>query len=101
MPYLISVIGVLIGLFALYRFFIKASPRQIRLFFLICILTIFGTILLYFTLTGRILISIGLLVLAIPYVIMYFKGEMRSAKERKKHEEEAKLDEKPEDEEEE
>ncbi len=76
MPYLILIIGIIIGIFALFRFFVKATPKQIRKFFQIAIITIYSAILLFFALSGRIIISIGLLLLAIPFIIAYFKNKI-------------------------
>ncbi len=75
MPYLVLIIGTLIGLYALFLFFAKAQPNQIRAFFRIVIIIIYGIIMLFFALTGRIIISIALLVLAIPFAIAYFKNK--------------------------
>lgn len=80
MPYLILIIGLLVGIYALIRFFAKARPSQIRAFFRILIITIYFVILLFLALTGRIIISIALLILAIPFGISYLKGKMLSNK---------------------
>ena len=85
MPYLILVIGALIGLYALFRFLTKATPSQIKVFFRIVIIVIYCVIMLFFALTGRIIISISLVVLAIPFAIAYFKG--KNKKEDKKDDE--------------
>ncbi len=85
MPYLILVIGALIGLYALFRFLTKAQPSQIKAFFRIVVIVIYCVIMLFFALTGRIIISIALVVLAIPFAISYFKG--RNKKENKKDDE--------------
>lgn len=73
MHYIVLIIGVLVGLYALYRFFIKAEVSAIRTFFRICIIIIYAIILLFFAMTGRIIISLGLLLLGIPFAIGYFK----------------------------
>ncbi len=75
MPYLILIIGLIIGIIALYRFFIKASPKQIRKLFLISIIVIYSAIMLFFALSGRIVISIGLLVLSVPFIISYYRNK--------------------------
>ncbi len=84
MPYLILIIGIVIGIFALYRFLIKATPKQIRQLFLITIITFFSAIMLFFALSGRIIISIGLLLLAIPFIISYFRGKQKAKNSKKK-----------------
>ncbi len=73
MHYLILVIGIMVGLYALYRFFIKAEVSAIRTFFRICIIIIYAIILLFFAMTGRMIVSLGLLILGIPFAIGYFK----------------------------
>ncbi len=76
MPYLILIIGLLTGLYVLFRFLTKAKPQQIKTFFRIVIIVIYCAIMLYFALMGRIIVSIALLTLAIPFIISYFKGKI-------------------------
>ncbi len=73
MPYLILALGLIVGVFALYRFFIKATPAQIKTFFRICMLIAYTATMLFFAMTARIFISIGLLFLGIPFVIGYYR----------------------------
>lgn len=81
MPYLILILGIIAGLYALYRFFIKASPEQVRSLILYSIIIVHTLILLFFALTGRIIISIALLLLSIPFVIAHFKGKAQKDNE--------------------
>jgi len=87
MPYLILVIGLMVGVYALIRFFAKAEPKQIRTFFRISIIAIHLMILLFFALTGRVAISIALFVLAIPFIIPYFKKKILSDNKENKSDE--------------
>ena len=73
MPYLILVIGLIVGLFALYRFFINAQPEAIRTFFRVCIIIAYAAVMLFFAMTGRIFVSIGLALLGIPFVFSYYR----------------------------
>lgn len=73
MHYIVLIIGILVGVYALYRFFIKAEVSAIRTFFRICITIIYAIILLFFAMTGRMIVSLGLLLLGIPFAIGYFK----------------------------
>src|SRR6056297_1693709 len=75
MPYIVLGFGALLALFAFYRFFVKASPRQIKKFFRIVVLLVYVGILLFFAVTGRVIVSLGLLVLCVPFVISYFKNK--------------------------
>lgn len=73
MPYILLILGLLIGGFALLRFFSKASVEQIKLFFRICLLIVYGFVLLYFAMTGRIVIAIGIFVLSLPILLSYYR----------------------------
>ncbi len=77
MPYLILIIGAIVGIYALLRFFAKASPSQIKSFIRIVVIIIYIVIMLFFAMTGRIIVSIALLTLAIPFAISYFKGKKK------------------------
>ena len=76
MPYLVLALGLLIGMFALFRFFVNAKPEQIRDFIRASVVILYCGLLLFFAITGRIIISIALLVLAIPFVISYFRNKI-------------------------
>ena len=82
MPYIVLALGLIIGLIALFRFFSKASPTQIKIFFRATIIVIYCAIMLFFALTGRIITALALLVLAIPFVIMYFKNKLKNKKDK-------------------
>ncbi|MGH1455747.1 MAG: hypothetical protein ACRBDI_03110 [Alphaproteobacteria bacterium] len=75
MPYLIFVIGILIGAYAFYRYFISAKPADIRLFFRNALIGVYLLIIVMFALLGKILVSLALLILALPFVISYYKGK--------------------------
>ena len=78
MPYLILILGLLIALYAFIRFFMNADPAQIKMLFTITGLTLFTFILLYFALSGRIIISLALLLLSLPFVISYLKAKKKT-----------------------
>ncbi len=73
MPYLILAIGLIIGVFGLYRFLINAPVEAVRTFFRICIIIVYVAVMLFFAMTGRIFVSIGLLLLTLPFVLSYYK----------------------------
>ncbi len=73
MPYLILVIGLLIGFYALYRFFLNANVNQVKAFIASAITAIFGLALLYLALTGKLIAALIGLVGAAPALIGWFK----------------------------
>ena len=75
MPYLVLVLGLIVGVYALFRFFVKASPEQVRNLIRYSIIAVYILILLFFALTSRIIISIVLLLLCVPFVIAHFKAK--------------------------
>jgi len=77
MPYIVLGFGILLGIFAFYRFMVKASVDEVRFFFRLIAIVIYGIVVLGFALYGRIAISIGLLLLCVPFVISYYRGKMK------------------------
>lgn len=78
MPFIILFFGIIATLYALYRFFIRASVDQIKTLFSIVGLMLYAFVLLYFALSGRIIISLGLLLLSIPFVITHYRAKMKN-----------------------
>lgn len=81
MPYVVLGLGVLVGLFAFYRFMVKASVEEVRAFFRISVILIYALVVLGFALFGRIAVSIGLLLLCVPFTIRYYRAKMTAKKE--------------------
>jgi Ca2+/Na+ antiporter len=73
MPYLILSIGILIGLFGLYKFFLSANSKQIIALFFVAFLVTICIALFYLAVTGRLAAAIGLLTVTIPLVISMYK----------------------------
>lgn len=73
MPYLMLVIGLLIGLFALYRFFIQANVHQIKAAFLSAGFIVFCLALFYLSVTGRLPAALVLLVAVAPIALELYK----------------------------
>jgi hypothetical protein len=73
MPYLLLAIGLLIGLYALYRFFLNADVRQIKALFLAALLAVLCVALFYMALTGRLAAALALMVAAAPIMLGIFK----------------------------
>ena len=71
MPALILVIGVLIGLYALSRFVLKAKVKTIKAFSLTALSLLLGWGLLYLALTGRLIAALGITAILTPLLIRY------------------------------
>lgn len=84
MPYIVLGFGILVGVFAFYRFMLKASVDEVRSFFRLAAIVIYGILVLAFALYGRIAISIGLLLLCVPFVISYYRGKMKEKADKPK-----------------
>ncbi len=66
MPYLLLVIGLLIGLYALYRFFLNANVQQIKAFILAALAFIIGIAIFALAITGRLPAALALVGALIP-----------------------------------
>jgi len=75
MPYLLLFIGIVIALFALYKFFIRADVRQIKALFLTAFFTIVAIALLILALTGRLPAALGLLAAMTPFAFSYLRDK--------------------------
>ncbi|MFK7839943.1 MAG: J domain-containing protein [Bdellovibrionales bacterium] len=73
MPYLLLIFGLLIGAYALYRFFINANIRQIKALFLAACLATLVIALFYMALTGKLAAALGLAAAIVPFVIAFFR----------------------------
>ena len=69
MPYVLLALGLLIGAYALYRFFINANTRQIKALFLTAAIATLVVALFYMALTGKLAAALGLGAAIIPFVI--------------------------------
>lgn len=78
MPYIVLGFGILLGVFAFYRFMVRASVDEVRAFFRIAAIVVYVIVLLGFALFGRIAISIGLLLLCVPFVIGHYRTKMKN-----------------------
>ena len=73
MPYLLLALGLLIGVFALYRFFINAEVKQIKALFLSIFALAVCLALLIMALTGRLAAALGIFVVLLPFAAPYLK----------------------------
>ncbi len=78
MPYLLLIIGLMIGAYALFRFFAKAKPDQVKALFLTFFAAVVAITLLFMALTGRLIPAIGLLAVLLP-IYMNMRKTMRAS----------------------
>lgn len=79
MPYLILLIGLIIGIGALLLMFTKAKPNDIKKAIQLALFIVYALALLFFAFTGRIVIAILLLIISSPF-IYYFVKSLRAEK---------------------
>ncbi|MCD8497085.1 MAG: DnaJ domain-containing protein [Alphaproteobacteria bacterium] len=68
MPYLLLVIGLALAAYALFRFFLKAGPAEIKAAFLTATLVALAIALFYMAVTGRLPAAIALVAAIIPFI---------------------------------
>lgn len=73
MPYLLLALGLLIAAYAAFRFFIKASPEEIKAAFLTAILGVIAIALLFLSVTGRLPAALGLVAAILPFLPRFFR----------------------------
>ncbi len=77
MHYLLLAIGIIIGLYALYRFFMKANIQQIKSLFLTAGFLAFCAALFYLAVSGRLPAALGLVVATIPFIFGYLRERQK------------------------
>lgn len=73
MHYLLLAIGLLLALYALFRFFLKANPHEIKAAFLSVGLIAFALALVFLSVTGRLPAALGLIAALIPFLPRFFR----------------------------
>ena len=81
MPYVLLLLGLIIGLYALYRFFLNAELAQVKAFFLMAILVVLCTALFTLAVTGRLPAAIAILTAVIPLAAGLIKARNQDTKE--------------------
>lgn len=81
MPYVLLALGLLIGAYALYRFFINATTQQVRALFLTAAIATLVIALFYMALTGKLAAALALGAAIIPFVIAYFRERKKGKKQ--------------------
>lgn len=77
MPYLLLIIGIVIAVFALYRFLIKANASQIKALVLSILLIAIGLGAFVLAVTGRLPAALALMGACVPFGIKYLKNRAR------------------------
>jgi len=73
MPYLLLVLGLLIGAYALYRFFINANIKQLKALFLASSLATLVVALFFMAVPVKLATALGLSAAIIPFVAVFLK----------------------------
>ncbi|MBL4803377.1 MAG: DnaJ domain-containing protein [Alphaproteobacteria bacterium] len=81
MPYLLLAIGLLVGLYVLYRFFVNADVHQVKAFFLMSILVIICVALFTLAFTGRLPAALAILAAIAPLAAGWWKARKDSEEE--------------------
>jgi hypothetical protein len=73
MPYLLLALGLALALYALFRFFLKAGPQEIKAAFLTALLAALALAMLFLAVTGRLPAALVLMVALLPFLPGYFR----------------------------
>lgn len=74
MPYILLVLGLLVAGIALYRFFLRATARQVKALFLAIAGIAVGLASLFLAVTGRLGAAIGIFAVLWPLAVAWFKN---------------------------
>ena len=81
MPYLLLILGLLIGLYALYRFFLNADVQQIKALFLLAIIVVLCAALFTLAVTGRLPAALAIMTATAPLAAGLWKVRRDEANE--------------------
>lgn len=73
MPYLLLFIGLIVGLYALYRFFLRASVDEIKSFLFAAVTLVICLALFLLAITGRLPAAIAIVVALWPIALGWWK----------------------------
>ncbi len=79
MPYLLLVIGLILGIFAMYRFFLRAEVREIKALILAALIITICLALFVLAVTGHLPAAIAIVAALSPFIIAWFTKRRRSA----------------------
>lgn len=80
MVYLLLIIGVLVGCYALYRFFLTATKEQIVALIKTAMFVIFICALLWLSVTGKLPAAIALLAAVMPFLYSWVQEKRKKKK---------------------
>ena len=81
MAYLLLITGLLVGAYALYRFFLNATPAQIKALFLLAMIVVLGAALFTLALTGRLPAAVALLGAVVPLGLGWWRARRRERRQ--------------------
>lgn len=84
MPYLLLIFGLILGIYALYRFFISADIHQIKALMLAAVTITICLALFVMAVTGRLPAAIALISALAPFILAWYTR--RRAHQRANHE---------------
>ncbi len=73
MPYIILIVGLAIGFYALYRFFLTATVEQIKAFFLSTFFVIAAIAMFFLAITGRFGPAVAVMLVVFPLAWPYIR----------------------------
>jgi hypothetical protein len=79
MPYLLLVIGLILGIFAMYRFFLRAEVREIKALVLAVLIITICMALFVLAVTGRLPAAIAIVAALSPFIIGWFTKRRRAS----------------------
>lgn len=79
MPYLLMTLGILIGLFALARFFLKAKPDDIKALIMAAFTMTICLALFILSVTGRLPAAIAIVSALAPFGLAYYSSKKRNS----------------------
>ncbi len=74
MVYVVLGLGFIVGIYAVTRFFLKANSQQIKTVMTICAAIFYIFVLLVFAFSGRVVISI---ILLIPFIMIFAQRHIK------------------------
>lgn len=80
MPYLLLVIGLLIGIYALSRFFVKADVDDIKALILSAFTITICVALFVLAVTGRLPAAIAIVAALAPFIVAFYTKKMRPSR---------------------
>src|SRR5688572_6549903 len=83
MPYIILIVGLAIGFYALYRFFLTATVPQVKAFFLAAFFIIACIAMFFLAFTGRFGAAVALLLVIFPLAWPFIKKKFGGMDEEK------------------